>query len=697
MTLTSTSKQHKPVAAIAVVNRITAYLPPISSSSSSSSVHEPTVAQKKQWTLMLLRMVIDMNVSFRALTECEVFRSFVQTELGWTLPSRHTLRRLLPSYHLHLVNELKAELAGVESLSITTDSTFLTRQQVPYICITGHWIDSQWQLRTAVLAVFLAEQSETADFIANSLRDVLELQLGLGKKVHCITTDEGKNFLTAADNLKDIEALRENLRCACHRVQLVVKRAIEHSDCSDLRALLDKCCVIVNQFKNGWQSKKRDVLRRKQDEYLRRLVNEVDELEDDAAHLTRVNVEQRKRNRVALDEAKSQLQIEDSSKELDDGDRAAQTQEISELSVSPSLSPHQDESDADDDEDGGDGSDSKSDDEIVDAVISQKVTDATNVKAFVNFIMRKRALIQRAATRWLTYVDVVQRCVIWREPMMQALDEISLWPRKKGRSQASDSSGVRASDPRISDDEGVILQQFLIIGRACKQVIDTLEGANHATISWLLWAHHRLVDWLDKTYRADKFHPTILAFLKQAKENAAIKFTAQVDKPAMIGALLDVRFKDLTFLSATEAGKCRDALKTAWADCKIKAGDVDPPAPKKQRVNHPDVLSDFTSDILGSLSPARGPAQTELDKYLAHPAEPRTAANPLEWWKSNASRYPNIAILARRYLAIPASSAASERLFSRLKLTATAARHGMNADTLCMLLFVSCHDQRLHS
>lgn len=95
---------------------------------------------------------------------------------------------------------------------------------------------------------------------------------------------------------------------------------------------------------------------------------------------------------------------------------------------------------------------------------------------------------------------------------------------------------------------------------------------------------------------------------------------------------------------------------------------------------------------LWTLSPTKGIEKTEVEKYLAHPPEERDS-NPLDWWRLNSHRYPKLAILARRYLATPASSAASERLFSKLKLTATASRHGLNAETLCMLLFVSCHQR----
>jgi hypothetical protein len=165
---------------------------------------------------------------------------------------------------------------------------------------------------------------------------------------------------------------------------------------------------------------------------------------------------------------------------------------------------------------------------------------------------------------------------------------------------------------------------------------------------------------------------------------------------------LDPRFHSLTFLTSAEAGKCTDALKAAYIDLEIKMDKDDvsdsagvPRPKKKARVNDSEVFSDFTSNILDNLSPTKGAvAQTELQKYLAHPAEERQC-NPLDWWRLNANRYPKLATLARRYLAIPASSAASERLFSKLKLTATAARQNLGTENLCMLLFVSCHHQNL--
>jgi hypothetical protein len=62
--------------------------------------------------------------------------------------------------------------------------------------------------------------------------------------------------------------------------------------------------------------------------------------------------------------------------------------------------------------------------------------------------------------------------------------------------------------------------------------------------------------------------------------------------------------------------------------------------------------------------------------------------DPLIWWKQHSDMFPNLAILARMILCIPATSAPSERVFSRAGLTIANDRARLlpaNADNLILL------------
>ena len=77
----------------------------------------------------------------------------------------------------------------------------------------------------------------------------------------------------------------------------------------------------------------------------------------------------------------------------------------------------------------------------------------------------------------------------------------------------------------------------------------------------------------------------------------------------------------------------------------------------------------------------------ELDEYLrARPADGE--ANVLEWWKAQATIYPRPAAMARDYLAIPATGAPVERIFSGGTGLVQAKRGSLSEDSIrvCMCL-----------
>lgn len=55
--------------------------------------------------------------------------------------------------------------------------------------------------------------------------------------------------------------------------------------------------------------------------------------------------------------------------------------------------------------------------------------------------------------------------------------------------------------------------------------------------------------------------------------------------------------------------------------------------------------------------------QIEIDFYMEE-EELAVDADPLSWWKTNESRFPILSLVAKKYLATPATSVPCERLFS---------------------------------
>ena len=98
-------------------------------------------------------------------------------------------------------------------------------------------------------------------------------------------------------------------------------------------------------------------------------------------------------------------------------------------------------------------------------------------------------------------------------------------------------------------------------------------------------------------------------------------------------------------------------------------------ARKKQRLEETDEqcssrsVSDTMSALLSSESDNEESDQANkettamIEKYLKLKRIP-TSEDPLLWWSSNKDLFPELAELARSYLACPSSRVASERLFS---------------------------------
>ena len=184
---------------------------------------------------------------------------------------------------------------------------------------------------------------------------------------------------------------------------------------------------------------------------------------------------------------------------------------------------------------------------------------------------------------------------------------------------------------------------------------------------------------------------------------------------AGIAALCDVTNKKLGFISPQQRTAIIEQFKvevqTVWeklhppAHAAAAAPPPPPPPPQAHAASRFGgrgmSFMSSESDAADNVADAADSVDDEVAAYLAvkeadHSSDPDNTL-ALAWWKENCKRFPHVAILARKYLAIPCSSAPSERVFSQAKLIYSRSRWNMSPETLSHLVFLRCnkkHDKQ---
>ena len=105
------------------------------------------------------------------------------------------------------------------------------------------------------------------------------------------------------------------------------------------------------------------------------------------------------------------------------------------------------------------------------------------------------------------------------------------------------------------------------------------------------------------------------------------------------------------------------------------------------------VMSDVESRMLRRLHPSTTVQTSDIDKYFDSPIVGVTTTSKAnwicDWWRSHKDEYPQMAAAARDFLAIPASGASVERLFSSGRDLLGVRRHSMKPETMRMLMLMT--------
>ncbi|CAB5330942.1 unnamed protein product [Rhizophagus irregularis] len=145
----------------------------------------------------------------------------------------------------------------------------------------------------------------------------------------------------------------------------------------------------------------------------------------------------------------------------------------------------------------------------------------------------------------------------------------------------------------------------------------------------------------------------------------------------MLAALLDPRFKELRFASNSLRIRTQEQLKSAYQEMKNLTSNEDQES-ELQPVSSNSLLARMFQNDAISID--------EVANYLALPKIHHDDC-PLTWWRINKTRFPVLSKLARKYLAIPATSTPSERLFSEAGNVMTIKRTQLAPNILENLVF----------
>lgn len=177
----------------------------------------------------------------------EGFTEFIhEFDPNYQIPNDKTIQQLLAEAY----NQIKAVLTkklneDIISCSITTD-LWTARSRSGYIGVTCSFIDSNFGICEAILAVQYVPYPHTGDNICKVLRDIIS-NWNLTGKVFTMTTDNGSNMVKAGNLMNELT----RLPCTAHTLQLVVGKGLVPAE-----VLIARAKRLINFFTTPKQTEK---------------------------------------------------------------------------------------------------------------------------------------------------------------------------------------------------------------------------------------------------------------------------------------------------------------------------------------------------------------------------------------------------------------------------------------------------------
>jgi len=181
----------------------------------------------------------------------------------------------------------------------------------------------------------------------------------------------------------------------------------------------------------------------------------------------------------------------------------------------------------------------------------------------------------------------------------------------------------------------------------------------------------------------EQFNCQLVSTLQTSLEKRLSKYESM--SHFQLAAILDPRFK-LDWCDDHELQQNQLLLTTTWTDASSSSpatcatSSSDPPPAKRSKM----------FSFMASRGKPRQQQDREVTMYLDQPCISEDA-DPLHFWKSHRDEFPILSTLACQYLAIPASSAPVERIFSSAGKIFRPERCRLSDGTFQDLMLIRCN------
>lgn len=236
-------------------------------------------------------------------------------------------------------------------------------------------------------------------------------------------------------------------------------------------------------------------------------------------------------------------------------------------------------------------------------------------------------------------------------------------------------------------------EYLLEILKPFKESILYLETCQHPTLHavWLHYMHLRKhLSELSLSRGTDDGRRLQTALLDVLNEKVLITWQHKA-ATFLHPSYKSMNFEDISFFEKKEVEKkIRDLAKEVHiveseSMQENASNDITGPPSKVRR-------STIEDKLLESFCPKRSGLDDEVGRYMDEECQPMQAADLLSWWKEKRAAFPHLSAIARKFLAVPATSAASETIFSSAGRTVTDLRTRLNPETVRKIMFLHYND-----